>query len=187
MTREVRALFLAVLTLLVYAVSIFVTSGALIFPFPLNEFIFLALSLQFLWWNHTAGKWIGLYATVAGLCAVFSTQFFWSFIYGNETLAFLIETPITDFFLLGFYVLLLFGGVFTIFKQLTALATVLGICFVLIFSVGVAINNAPLLLLAYTTMIVSTQITKSYAPFHLLWILLFILKATEWLTFLANS
>lgn len=187
MTREVRALFLAILTLVVYAVSIFISSGALIFPFPLNEFIFLALSLQFSWWNRADGKWIGIYTSFAGLCAVLSTQFFWSFIYGNDTLEFLMDTLITDFFLLGFYVLLLFGGIFTIFKQRTALATLLGIGFICSFSVGVAINGAPLLLLAYAGMIVSTQISKAYAPFHLLWILLFILKATEWLTFLLNN
>ncbi len=187
MTREVRALFLAILTLVVYAVSIFISSGALIFPFPLNEFIFLALSLQFLWWNRTEGKWIGMYASMTGICAVMSTQFFWSFIYGHGTLEFLMESPVTDFFLLGCYVLLLVGGMFTIFKQSTTLATLLGICFVLLFSIGVVINSAPLLLIAYATMTVSTQITKVYAPFHLLWILLFILKATEWITFLVNN
>jgi len=51
MTSEVRTLFLGILTLVVYAASIFITQGSLIFPFPLNEFIFLAISTQFFFVN----------------------------------------------------------------------------------------------------------------------------------------
>ena len=187
MTREVRALFLSILTLIVYAVSIFISSGALIFPFPLNEFIFLAVSLQFLWWNRTEGKWIGIYASFAGICAVLSTQFFWSFIYGHETMEFLMDSLITDLFLLGFYILVFIAGILTIVRQRTTTALFLGTCFAAAFIAGVAMNNPVLLLIAFALMVVSTQITKAFAPYHLLWILLFLLKTTEWLTFMINN
>ena len=45
MTKEVRVLFLTVLTLVFYAVSIFLSQGAFIFPFPLNELILLVVSM----------------------------------------------------------------------------------------------------------------------------------------------
>ena len=52
MTKEVRVLFLTALTLSVYAVSIYLNQGALIFPFPLNELILLVVAIQFAFWHH---------------------------------------------------------------------------------------------------------------------------------------
>lgn len=187
MTREARVLFLSILTLIVYAVSIFINQGALIFPFPLNEFIFLAVALQFFWWNRTGNKSAGLLTSIAGICAVMSTQFFWSFIYGHGTMEFLMDSLTTDYFLLGFYTLVLAAGIITLVKQRKGIPVVLSSLFVIALVAGVILNNSLILVLGYGFMVASTQLMKVFAPYHLLWILLFLLKLTELLTFLLNS
>ena len=187
MTREARAIFLGLLTLVVYAVSIFISDGSLVFPFPLNEFIFLIISLQFFWWNRTGNKFAGILTTAAGICAVLSTQFFWTFIYGPENMMDFMEGLTTDYFLIGFYALVLIAGIATMIRQKKGTALLFSALFVMAFISGVFYNYGLLLLLAYGCMIASTQVSKVFAPYHLLWILLFILELTKWLTFYLNS
>jgi len=187
MTREVRTLFFGILTLVVYAVSIFATQGALIFPFPLNEFVFLAIAFSFLANNWREKKWIGLLPVVAGICGVLSTQFFWTFVYDPLEMMDFMKGLTTDYFLLAFFVLIFAGGIATIIKQRKGVAIILSGTFLWVFILGVYYNHPLLLMLAYACMVASTQIKKVFEPFHLLWILLFALKLMEWLTFLLNS
>lgn len=187
MTKESRTLFLGILTLIVYAVSIFISQGALIFPFPLNEFIFLAIAAQFFWFNRNGKRWAGLLVLSAGVCAVLSTQFFWTFIYGQENMVDFMYGLTTDYFLIGFYGLILIGGVATTIQQRKGWPLFLGVAFIALFVSGVILNNVLLLLLGYACIVGSTQIKRAYAPYHLLWLLLFVLKLTEWLTFVLNN
>ena len=187
MTREVRTLFLGVLTLIIYAVSIFISQGSLIFPFPLNEFIFLAIAGQFLFLNWSKSKVVGILPVIAGILGVLSTQFFWTFIYEQQEMVKFMDGLTTDYFLLSFYVLILIGAIATMIKQRSGLSLLLSTFFIIGFVAGVILNHPLLLLAAYGSMIASTQMKKVYSPYHLLWILLFVLKLTEWLTFILNS
>ena len=45
MNREKRSVTLAILTLVVYASFLFYETGAILFPFPLNELIVLIVSI----------------------------------------------------------------------------------------------------------------------------------------------
>jgi hypothetical protein len=187
MTREVRTLFLGVLTLVIYAFSMFLSKGALIFPFPLNEFIFLAIAGQFLFLNWNTSKVAGVLSVLAGMCGVLSTQFFWAFFLEQGEMVEFMGGLTTDYFLLAFYVLILMGGVATMIKQRSGVALLLSTFFIIGFVAGVLLNHPLLLLGAYGSMIASTQIKKVHSPYHLLWILLFVLKLTEWMTFILNS
>ena len=187
MTREVRTLFLGVLTLVIYAVSIFISQGSFIFPFPLNEFIFLAIAGQFLFLNWNTSRAAGILSVIAGIFGVLSTQFFWTFLYEQGEMVEFMEGLTTDYFMLAFYVMVLIGGIATMVKQRSVKVLPLGIFFVIAFVAGVLLNHTVLLLVAYGIMITSTQIKKVYSPYHLLWILLLVLKFTEWLTFILNS
>jgi len=187
MTREARAIFLSTLTLVVYAGLIFINQGSFVFPFPLNEIVFLGVSLQFFWWNGRANKWAGILVSVAGICGVLSTQFFWTFFYGTKTMEFLTESMTTDYFLIAFYVLILIGGIATMARQKRGIALLFSAFFVLAFISGVFLNNSLLLIVAYGFMITSTQLAKAFAPYHLLWVLLFILKLMVLLTFVLKT
>lgn len=187
MTREVRTLFLGILTLVVYAASIFISQGSFIFPFPLNEFIFLAVSIQFLFLNWKKNRGPGLLAISAGICGVLSTQFFWTFILSQERMIEFMKGLTTDYFLLAFYALIVVAGVGTMLKQKKGIPLILSAMFLLAFVAGVLLNHSLLLLIAYACMIASTQVKKVYVPYHLLWVLLFVLELTKWLTFILNN
>ncbi|MDB0037850.1 hypothetical protein N9F08_00645 [bacterium] len=187
MTREARTLFVGTLTLLVYSISIYVSQGSFIFPFPLNEFIFLAIAVQFFLWNRNGNKLAGILVTLAGVCAVLSTQFFWTFFYGQEGMIHLMEGMTTDYFLIGYYILVLIAGVATLIRQKRGISMLFNSFFVLAFISGIMYNHTLLLVLAYGFMVASTQISKVFASYHLLWILLFILELTKWLSFFLNS
>lgn len=187
MTREARAVFLGALTLVAYAVFVFIDFGSVIFPFPLNEFIFLAISAQFLWWNKRLQLWAGIIALIAGICALLSKQYVWSFIYGPENMIRFMDGLTTDYFTIGFYVLVLLGGIATMVQQKRGVALIFSGLFIIAFISGALLNNISLFLLSYGMMIASTQITKTFVPYNLLWVLLFFLKLTEWLTFHLNS
>ncbi len=138
-------------------------------------------------WNRKGNKLAGVLSTAAGACAVLSTQFFWTFIYGQEKMVVFMEGLTTDYFLLGFYGLILSAGIATMIRQKSRIAKLLSGFFVLAFISGVMFNHILLVLLAYGFIVAATQISKVFVPYHLLWILLFILKLSEWLSFFLNS
>lgn len=187
MTRESRTLFLSILTLVVYATSIFISQGSFVFPFPLNEFILFAVSAQFFWWNRERNKFAGILAVVSGLFAVLSTQFFWTFIYGPEKLIYFMDSLVTDYFLIGFYVLVVIAGIATMMRQKKGIALLFGGLFIMSFISGAFLNQPLLILLGYGFMVASTQLTKVFVPYHLLWILLMTLELTKVLTFFLNT
>ena len=186
MTREARTLFLSILTLTVYAVFIFIDQGSFVFPFPLNEFILLAISAQFFWWNRTGNRWVGILTVVAGVCAVLSNQFFWMFFYDHESMTIFMEGVTTDYFQLAFYSLILIGGVVTMIRQKKGTALLFSALFVLSFIYGAFLNSPMLLFLAFGCMVASTQLSKVFVPYHLLWILLFFLEFTKVLMILSE-
>ncbi len=187
MTSEARTLFLGVLTLVIYAVSVFISEGALIFPFPLNEFIFLAIAAQFFYLNWKGNKWVGLLSIFTGVFGVLSTQFFWTFFFSQKEMVEFMDGLTTDYCLLASYLFILIGGIATTIAQKKGAALLLSGLFILAFVASVILNHPLLMLLAHGSMVASTQIKKVYAPYHLLWILLFVLASTKWLTFFLNN
>jgi len=187
MTNEARTLFFGILTLVVFAASMLLTKGAVIFPFPLNEFVFFVIAARFFAYNWNGNKFAGFLAVSAGVCAVLSTQFFWSFFNDQAEMIELAEGLTLGYFLLAFYLLIFIGGVATMIKQRNGITLLLSGTFLWAFVLGVFLNEPLLLILAYASMVASTQVKKVFEPYHLLWILLFVLKLMEWLTFFLNN
>ncbi|MFT5861127.1 MAG: hypothetical protein ACI865_003246 [Flavobacteriaceae bacterium] len=185
MTREARVVFSTSLMLLAYAAWALFENGGFIFPIPLNEPIFFVVSIIFLFMNLKK-PFLGIFAVVTATSWLLTTQFFWSFFYGHATMEALSESLVTDFSYLVFILLLLTAGIYTGIKQKHPLGYLLMVLFVVALSASVLLNESIFLLFAFSTMAISTQIVKVAAPFHLLWMLLFILKAGEWLSYLLN-
>ncbi|MFK7784978.1 MAG: hypothetical protein AB8B56_07675, partial [Crocinitomicaceae bacterium] len=141
MTSEARTLFLGVLTLVIYAASIFISEGALIFPFPLNEFIFLAIAAQFFYLNRTGNKWAGLLSVFIGIFGVLSTQFFWTFFFSQKEMIAFMDGLTTDYCLLASYLFILIGGIATMIKQKKGVPLLLSGFFILAFIAGVMLNH----------------------------------------------
>ncbi len=182
MTREARTIFLSILTWVIFATSIFLNQGSFIFPFPLNEFILLAVTIQFFVWHSKSNVLAGILAIFAGIVGVMGTQFFWTFFYAPVEMEKFMSGLTTDYFQITYFFLVLIAIVASILKQKSGTALLFSIIALAPFLIGAWTNNSLFLLFAYGLMVASTQVKKVYTPYHLLWILLFALETSEWLT-----
>ncbi len=186
MNREVRVIFLALLTLSVYAVTMLIDKETLIFPFPLNQFLFLAVCLQFAYWNRKqAGIAIGTVLTALFWTA--SSQVTWTLVLPLDKVAELVQSDILEWFLLGFYIMLATGLIIWTFRSQNVL---FGALFALAFvslTIGAITPYALFIPLALSFATVAALSKPVYRPYHLLWMFLLILETTEWLTVLING
>jgi len=185
MTRESRVIFMVTLMLIAFASFTLFDKGGFIFPIPANEPIFFVVAVMFAYLNRDQWKF-GLIASITALLWLLTTQFFWSFIYGHLEMAEFNDTLVRDFCYLGFTLLLLISGIYFGIKQKSLIGYLLLILFSASLIASAALNNSLLLLLAFFLMALSTQLKTTGQPFHLLWLLLFILKSSEWISYILN-
>ncbi len=191
MTREIRAIFLALLTLFVYAGLIFFTDGSFIFPYPINELIFAAVVLQFCYWErHLKVKL--LYPVGVAFLAIFSTDVSWEIILNQQQLEQLFATPWPRIIRISFLIGIVFSAVAIVLHQDKWQAR-----FMAIFGMGMFITGYALDLehihysysmwysLAGALLIaIGVSIEPKYEPFNYLWILIAGLELTHVLTYL---
>jgi len=171
MTREERSVSLAILTLIVYSVFMYLEKGSILFPYPLNEVIFLIISTQFFWWNrHIPGK-IFLYPAVSALVNLLSTQFFWSLWLDGIQMELLTTGPLLDILKLIYFVLLGIWAINTVrmFPNSTMLH---GILAALLFLIPTIFPIPWVELVPLSAIVLYTTRYKSQNSNHLLWILL---------------
>ena len=186
MTKEVRLLFLALLTLIVYAVSIYATHGAFIFPFPLNELILLVIAVQFAYWNRK-NKIPALYILGISVFAFLGNEVYWSFVLDGEMMYQFSSLPVTDIFILLSAICMIGFGVYTFLKQKNSIAKLLGVFFIILYIASITYLPPIFTFYAYICMAVSVLIQPVNKPFHLIWILLLLLETTKFLTILLNN
>jgi hypothetical protein len=171
MTREERSVSLAILTLIVYSVFMLLEKGALLFPYPLNEIIFLIISIQFLWWNREKPSDLIILPALGALINLFSTQFFWSLRFDSVQMEQLTSGPLLDIAKLIYYLILAGWAVRTVrkFPNASFLHYFLAAILFLLpaFFPYPLIEFFPLLVMAFFAIRYKNQNTN-----HLLWILL---------------
>lgn len=176
MIREERSVSLAVLTLLVYGGMIFLEKGAFILPFPLNEFIFLIVALQFFVWNRATHLTLVLPALVAGIFNVLSTELFWSFFLNYDQLQEFSNSPWGDMLKIGFY---LTTGIWLwtyLNKADFKFKLILIILLLSLLITATFFSIMWLELLVYVLVVFFGLFFNIPGPVHLLWILLAILE-----------
>ncbi len=185
MTRESRVILLAVLTLLAFAVLIYIEKGAFVPPLPLFELTFLIATVQIAWWNKE--KVVpAILSVTTGIFLVLSTQLFWTFFFNVEKLTTFLNGPLPQLFRLVFILLTIVGSIFSAFKQKALVPSILSGLFLLITTVSLFEYHDWMPVLAYALMVVSTKIRSAYQPFDQLWTLLFILEGIKWVTFILH-
>lgn len=171
MTREERSVSLAILTLIVYSVFMYLEKGALLFPYPLNEAIFLIISVQFFWWTGEKTNYLYVLPAIGALINLLSTQFFWSMFLDSVQMEKLTEGPVLDILKLLYFLILGVWGLFTV-KQIPGSTILHGTLTVMLFLLPVVFPNPlieliPLSIIAFISVRFKDQNTN-----HLLWILL---------------
>ena len=182
MKREERAVFLALLTLISYATIMYFEKGALIFPFPLNEVIFLIIALQFSVWqwkNHSFQLVLILFTALFGLI---STQFFWSLLLDVKSMELLVNSVILDILRITYYFFLGLWAFYFIIGTSIKSRFYLAFGFI---AVECLLILSPSLLfesLLLTAIAAFGLIYKTRAPIYLLWVLLASLQVLKFIT-----
>lgn len=186
MTKEVRSLFLATLTLTVYAFSIYLSQGAFIFPFPLNEFILLIIAIQFAFWNRKHTLPI-LYVLGISVFAFLGNEVYWSFILEDQKMYQFSSLPITDIFNLLSALCIIGFGFYTFLAQKKSISRLCSIFFIILYISSITYLPPIYMFYGFISMAVGVLIQPVHKPFHLFWILLLILETTKFLTIVLNN
>jgi len=175
MTREERTVFLAVLVPIVFGGIILFEKGAFILPFPLNELIFLIVSVLF---SIRVGKHFRMLSIFSNSFAIFnllSTEFIWSLFISEVKLYELIDGGTLDFIKLLSAVLLIIWAGITLIKAKDPFSSFLFVVFFILYSSAMIFQLPPLEVLATLIPFASVLKYKEHFPYHLLWLLLSIL------------
>ena len=103
MATEKRTIFLACVTLTVYALSGLFQQGKFLYPFPLNEFIFFGISTYIAIRNFNQQKILYSLLVFAAISFVASKTYNWNLILSSESMERLDHGYTTDVFYVLFY------------------------------------------------------------------------------------
>lgn len=179
MIREVRIVTLAILVLLAYSTFIFIDQGSFIFPFPLNEIVFLIVSFQFFLWNRKKSPVLSWMFLLSSFIGMLTSQFFWTMVYDAAHLENFYESIVPDLILLTFYLsLLVTVCYYFVSSKLRQKAVLLILCLIPIVLCIVTGNRHYELLFTIFAALLST-VFKVHQPLNYLWILLAFLNLTK--------
>lgn len=182
MNREERAVALSGLTFFMFGASILLTKGAFIVPFPLNEFALLAVSFLFLIWNPRKGPLPYLFF-ISAVSGVLGSIVFWETVMSApDLLKFYQEYTVIDLarFAQGVFLIVcmfLFFAAYRewYFKMLVLLA-------IAIYIWGFIPYSIDFMLLAFLLLMLLGILKPIKKPFHLMWVLHFLLFGMTWAT-----
>jgi hypothetical protein len=182
MNREEKTVFLGTLTPIVYGSWVFLDKGTFIFPFPLNEPIFLIISLQFLIWHLKSDKIKYSLFFLTALFGLIASDFFWTIFFDGKTYEQLMLSPLTDLFKL---IQLVGLGVSLIFeiKNDSRYKLLLFICIPGLFLIGIFFSNQILILISIIITLIFSDFKRPIAPSTLLLSLFTILEVGKLLMF----
>lgn len=96
MTKEGRVVALALTTIFMYGLSMFLTHGTFIFPFPLNEVIFFIATLLIGYESYKSEKLLTIFFGLFAISKLFSGTFIWSFFTSHQVIEKIANSPTTD-------------------------------------------------------------------------------------------
>ena len=181
MTKEVKTIFLVALSLSVYATFTLIQQGGFVYPYPLNSFVFLAITLQFCFW-HRRQVIIALLVSLVGILGVLNNQVFWEIVLSSGDLQNFMKNPMMYWINLAYGLSIISWAMVTFKQQKKVLPSVLTVIAALIFGYGFFFASEISILISFMILVISISLKPVYQPFHLLWILLLILEATKWIS-----
>ena len=185
MTREVRSVFLAILTLLVYTGMLLIDYEVILFPFPLNETVFLIVATQFAFWNFKSNKLQYSLILATSLLGFISAPFVWSFISDLAILQLVSDSALLDVLkLANLIVFITWLSVFIIKSKVKYkfyyYFTILGFLLISVYAA-----NGVLETIAFSVIAFYATYYKPHPPIYLLWILYAFLQLMKTVTLYA--
>ena len=183
MSKDKRAVFIGILTTLVYAFTMWIEKGVFLYPFPLNEFIFFIVSAQIIWLNYSKHKRIAILSGITALFYLFSSPFFWVFFLDEINLNTFLETGIYDLAKFLNLTAVFFWMIFTLndikgFKRYFFYTTISALFLISLFIFPNEFEVLGILSVAILSLFYGLK-----KPFDLLWVLLAYLYLMKFLVF----
>ena len=172
MSKEQRAVFIGVLITLVYPATLWIEKGILVYPFPLNEFIFFVVSAQVIFLNYKERKSTAFISGLTALFFLLTSPYFWTFFLSDFTISRFLDGGIYEMVKLSYHILLLIWMVHTIIDINGTKK------YIVLFVLTSMFLISPIfwLPLIGTSAVIGTAIVASIyqlkKPFNLLWLLL---------------
>lgn len=187
MNKDVKTLVIAVLTLMVYALGIFITYGTFLFPIPLNPFIFFLVALIFVYRHGKKRKKriTAIIVLLVGIFGVLSSGVLWDLLLSIEAIEKLFPQNKAQWLKVIYGVLVFIWGTSTLLNRrrtLPILLTVTGMGLFCLGFFGVYDPYNIFIMIGFALVVLSNFIKPVQRPFHLLWILLLFLEVSEWVT-----
>ncbi len=186
MTQEGKTVTLASTTVFMYGLVSYLQFNQVIFPFPLNEIIFLIASLLFARIHFkNSPKTISLIIGL-GLLNVLSYEFYWNIFLSNDNMLSFSKSSATDIFKLFYYIGLIawiigtFNEIEINFRKYFSLLPITLLLTGSIFSEELTPFYSQIIILLSISFVFIFVFSKlKQFPIHYLWILLFILELTK--------
>ncbi len=186
MTQEGKTVTLASTTVFMYGLVSYLQFNQVIFPFPLNEIIFLIASVLFARIHFkNSPKTISLIIAL-GLLNVLSYEFYWNIFLSNDNMISFSKSSATDIFKLFYYIGLIawiistFNEIEINFRKYFSLLPITLLLTGSIFSEELTPFYSQIIILLSISFVFIFVFSKlKQFPIHYLWILLFILELTK--------
>jgi hypothetical protein len=182
MSREVRTVVLAALTLFFYGLTGYFKSGDFIFPFPLNDFIFLAVVIQFAFWHMKQYRIPILLFLITSILGVAGNQVLWEIILPNEVLETFLNEPWIGLFETCWIGGMMTTGIYFAYHQknlIGGLSSILGVASI---GLGTYLVDQSIFVTGASLLVISSLIKPIFKPIQLIWLLFFILELTTWIS-----
>lgn len=182
MNREERAVAISGLIFFMFGLSIFLKDGSFVVPFPLNEFALLIVSFLFMIWHPKKGALPYLFF-ISALSGVLGSMVFWETVMsGADLVKFYQDYTVIDLARLSQGVFLvvsmyLFFSAYRewYFKAMIVLAIAMYIW-------GFIPHSVHYMALSFLVLMLVGILKPMKKPFHLMWVLHFLLFAMAWIT-----
>ena len=186
MTQEGKTVTLASTTVFMYGLVSYLQFNQVIFPFPLNEIIFLIASVLFARIHFkNSPKTISLIIGL-GLLNVLSYEFYWNIFLSNDNMLSFSKSSATDIFKLFYYIGLIawiistFNEIEINFRKYFSLLPITLLLTGSIFSEEFTPFYSQIIILLSVSFVFVFVFSKlKQFPIHYLWMLLFILELTK--------
>ena len=186
MTQEGKTVTLASTTVFMYGLVSYLQFNQVIFPFPLNEIIFLIASVLFARIHFkNSPKTISLIIAL-GLLNVLSYEFYWNIFLSNDNMLSFSKSSATDIFKLFYYIGLIawiigtFNEIEINFRKYFSLLPITLLLSGSIFSEELTPFYSQIIILLSISFVFVFVFSKlKQFPIHYLWILLFTLELTK--------
>lgn len=175
MGREERVVAGVCLTQLVYAIFMFLSHGAFIFASPLNNLLFGVTAVYFAFLNIKKG-WISILISLIGAFFVISSPLLLETLLSHETLVYYYSTPLPDLVLFASFLGLIALSGLQLVSQKKKVARFLQLGFILSFIGLTVMNLNQWNIIPFALAFISNQLDKTYRPYQLLWVMLFVFE-----------